>query len=203
MKLELKMSIVLVATALAAAVMLGVVFAFTSPTIAAQKEAARQEALKAIMPAAKEFKPDTVVTGTDTSVIYIAYDKSGQRMGLVFTAARRGYGGPVETMVGINQDSSIAAIRIASASEGLKETPGLGTRVLEDWFTSQFKGQKHDQVYLTKEGGKIQGITAATISSNAVTSGVRLGLGQYLPYLYDASSIAKDSLATVADTSDS
>ncbi|NLI98335.1 FMN-binding protein [bacterium] len=203
MKLEVKMSIVLVATSLAAAALLGVVFSFTAPTIAGQKEAARQDALKSIMPAAKEFKPDTVILDADTSVIYIAYDKSGQRMGLVFTAAQRGYGGPVETMVGVNKDSSIAAIRIASASEGLKETPGLGTRVLEDWFINQFKGLKRDDVFLTKDGGKVQGITAATISSNAATSGVRLGLEKYLPYLFENPDAVEDTLSTAADTSDS
>ena len=191
MRLEFRMILVLMGVALGSAALLGLVFSVTSPVIAAQKEQARQDALVMLLPEAERFEPDTVILDGDTSVIYHAYDEKTAKVGIVFTVAPKGYGGPVETMVGLRTDSTVSAIRIASAAEGMTETPGLGARVLEDTFRNQFKGLKHDDLYLIKEGGKIEAITAATISSNAVTSGVRNGIELYLPYLCDLEARAE------------
>jgi electron transport complex protein RnfG len=186
MRLEFRMILVLMGVALGSAALLGLVFSVTTPVIAAQKEQARQDALDLLLPEAERFEPDTVIVDGDSSVVYHAYDENDRKVGIVFTVAPKGYAGPVETMVGLRADSTVSAIRIASAAEGMAETPGLGARVLEDAFRDQFKGLKHDELYLTKEGGKVEAITAATISSNAVTSGVRNGVERYLPYLCDS-----------------
>lgn len=183
MRLEVKMVLVLMGVALGSAGLLGLVFGVTAPVIVAQKEAARQDALAMLLPEAERFEPDTLISDGDTSIIYHAYDEKEIKVGIVFTVAPRGYGGPVETMVGLRADSTISAIRIASAAEGMRETAGLGARVLEDTFREQFQGLRHDGLYLAKEGGKIDAITAATISSNAVTSGVRQGVERYICYL--------------------
>lgn len=186
MRLEVKMVLVLVGVALGSAGLLGVVYGVTAPRIAEQKVIARQEALGMLMPHAERFEQDTV----DGEVIYYAY--SGEdRLGLVFTVAPKGYAGPIETMVGVNMDSTLSAIRIASAAEGMAETPGLGANVVQDWFRDQFKGLRPEELYLTSvegQDGKIEAITAATISSNAVTTGVRDGVKKYLPYLYEESA---------------
>ncbi|TET22095.1 MAG: FMN-binding protein [Candidatus Stahlbacteria bacterium] len=185
MRLEVKMVLVLMGVALGSAGLLGLVFGVTAPVIVAQKEAARQNALAMLLPEAERFEPDTLISDGDTSIIYHAYDEKKTKIGIVFTVAPRGYGGSVETMVGLRADSTISAIRIASAVEGMRETAGLGARVLEDTFRNQFKGLKHDDLYLAKEGGRIDAITAATISSNAVTIGVREGVERHLPYLVE------------------
>lgn len=197
MKLGIRMILVLVSVALGAAALLGLVFGATSPVIEEQKEKAKKEALAQLMPDADTFIAQSVIEDSDTSVVYLAY-RNGEKIGLVFTVSPRGYAGPVETMVGLSQDSSICAVRIASAAEGLKETPGLGARVLEDWFRDQFKGLKQEDVNLKKDGGKVEAITAATISSRAVTSGIRNGLGRYLPYLGQAPQPCPDS--AIADS---
>ena len=185
MRLEVKMVLVLMGVALGSAGLLGLVFGVTAPVIVAQKEAARQDALAMLLPEAERFEPDTLISDGDTSIIYHAYDEKETKVGIVFTVAPKGYAGPIETMVGVRADSTISAIRIASAAEGMRETPGLGARVLEDTFRNQFKGLKHDDLYLAKKGGRIDAITAATISSNAVTSGVREGVERHLPYLVE------------------
>jgi len=185
MRLEVKMVLVLMGVALGSAGLLGLVFGVTAPVIVAQKEAARQDALAMLLPEAERFEPDTLISDGDTSIIYHAYDEKETKVGIVFTVAPKGYAGPIETMVGLHVDSTVSAIRIASAVEGMRETPGLGARVLEDTFRNQFKGLKHDDLYLAKEGGKIDAITAATVSSNAVTSGVREGVERHLPYLVE------------------
>jgi len=183
MRLEVRMVLVLMGVVLVSAGLLGLVFGVTAPVIAAQKEAARQEALVMLLPEADSFRADTVVIEGDTGVVYHAYDEKGAKVGLVFTVTPKGYAGSIETMVGLRVDSTVSAIRIASAAEGLKETPGLGARVLEDTFREQFQGLRHDDLYLAKEGGRIDAVTAATISSNAVTSGVRKGVERYICYL--------------------
>lgn len=186
MRLEVRMVLVLMGVVLVSAGLLGLVFGVTAPVIAAQKEAARQDALAMLLPEAERFEPDTLISDGDTSIIYHAYDEGEEgetKVGIVFTVAPKGYSGPIETMVGLHVDSTVSAIRIASAAEGLKETPGLGARVLEDTFREQFKGLKHDDLYLVKDGGRIDAVTAATISSNAVASGVRKGVERYICYL--------------------
>jgi electron transport complex protein RnfG len=199
MRLEFRMVLVLMGVALGSAALLGLVFSVTSPVIAAQKEQARQDALDLLLPEAERFEPDTVILDGDSSVIYHAYDENDTKVGIVFTVAPKGYAGPVETMVGLRADSTVSAIRIASAAEGMTETPGLGARVLEDWFRDQFKGLKHDDLYLTKEGGKVEAITAATISSKAVTSGIRNGIERYLPYLCDPQAPEPEEVSEAAE----
>jgi electron transport complex protein RnfG len=56
-----------------------------------------------------------------------------------------------------------------------KETPGLGDKIKEDKFRNQYKGKgvENLEIVKTPTEEKIQAITGATISSKAVTDGVR------------------------------
>jgi electron transport complex protein RnfG len=83
-------------------------------------------------------------------------------MGFVFKARGKGYSSVIETLAGIFLDEKISAIKVIS----LNETPGLGMRVTEDKFISQFKNQ--DALSLSD----VQAITGATISSRAVINSV-------------------------------
>jgi len=71
------------------------------------------------------------------------------------------------------------ALRIAGPSEGLKETPGLGLKATEEWFRNQFRGKTAAELRLTKEGGTIEAITGATITSRAVIDALAEGLTNY------------------------
>ncbi len=103
--------------------------------------------------------------------------KSG---GYVFIARGKGYSSTIETMVGIDMDGKIIGAKILFQ----KETPGLGTRIeqirhgeTEPWFTRQFIGKTMvDDIKVSKDGGNIDAITGATISSRAVTSSINRGL---------------------------
>ena len=64
---------------------------------------------------------------------------------------------------------SVKGIEILSHSE----TPGLGARITESDFTDQFVGLNIDDISLTQDGGQIDGLTGATISSQAVVDAVR------------------------------
>ena len=53
------------------------------------------------------------------------------------------------------------------------ETPGLGSRITESSFTDQFIGLSVSEVALKADNGRIDAITGATISSEAVVDTVR------------------------------
>ena len=130
-----------------------------------------------VLPGAKNFQE--VVTDS----LWIGFDEQNQKIGIVFIVGPRGYSGPIPILVGYGIDQMIKKIYIASPSEGLKETPGLGLKVQEPQFKDQFSNKMYIDLKSTKDGGKIQAITAATISSRAVINGIRNGIDRYKMYL--------------------
>ena len=132
----------------------------TKARILAEKDAAIISQLKAVFTETDDYesKNDYYIAYTDKQVI-----------GFAFIATGKGYGGEISIFVGLNTDFTIKDIKILSNTE----TPGLGTKITEDAFTGQFKGLTSQDVSLAKDGGKVDAITGATISSKAVTDAVR------------------------------
>lgn len=171
-----QMVITLFIAAIVCAVILSFVYGFTTPRIDETRRNAVIASLKEVINATDfvEIIPDT---------LWQARDSSGAFVGIVFRVFPQGYGGLIPITVGLNRDQMITGIRIASAAEGLEETPGLGSKITESKFTEQFVNKSVNAVKLKKEGGEIDAVTAATISSRAVTNGVRNGIEKYLHYL--------------------
>jgi electron transport complex protein RnfG len=134
--------------------------ALTKSRIIAQAQAEEESSLKEVMPDAAKFEP--VKSGEDI-LYYKSLDKGGKMVGVVFKASGKGYSSVVETMVGMLKDDTITAIKVLSQSE----TPGLGARVAEKEFTSQFKNKNAINL------ADVQAITGATISSKAVMDSVK------------------------------
>lgn len=182
--MKIKMVISLPIVCLTAAGLLSWVYTVTTPIIEEGVKAKLDEQLREVFPPACRFEPlviegDTLLKDT----LWVAVDSTENKVGIVFKVFPMGYGGPIETLVGLATDTSVVAIRSATPSEGLKETPGLGARVTESGFIEQFKGKKKKDIQLKKDGGAIDAITAATISSRAVTGGVREGIERYAKWL--------------------
>ena len=100
--------------------------------------------------------------------IYTIYS-NGDRVGYAFLAIGKGYGGDINILVGLTDESTVKGIKIVSQ----EETPGLGTRIAEPVFTTQFAGIDINNVALSRNGGEIDAITSSTISSSAVVEAVR------------------------------
>jgi electron transport complex protein RnfG len=115
-------------------------------------------------------------------------DAAGNKIGIAFKVFPRGYSGLIETLIGLNMDTLITGIRTSTPAEGLRETPGLGVKVNEPCFKRQFVGKREGDVVLKKDGGQLDAITAATISSRAVTDGVKKGINNYKSYLQSESN---------------
>lgn len=90
--------------------------------------------------------------------------ENGVLIGYCVEVKSAGFGGDIEMMVGCTLDRKILGVSIVS----LSETPGLGAKVNEDAFLSQYAG-KGEGVEL---GTDVDAISGATISSRAVTDGV-------------------------------
>ncbi len=117
----------------------------------------------------------------------VCYEGSvdGKPIGTVFAVTtNKGYGGTIEILVGVDPSGQkITGVRIAQHSE----TPGLGANIVqvrpgdeEPWFLKQFRGLTADRISLKASGGPVDGITAATISSRAVTDAVREGFEEFI-----------------------
>ena len=154
---------------------------FTAPRIAKAKAEALRRALAEALPGAAAFKEDRAVLSAAkkepefkiVTAVYRATAADGSPYGLVVAVTPRGYGGPIELMVGIRQDGRVAAVRVL----GQSETPGLGTKVTERGFLDQFRGAKTgERLAVNKDGGRINAVAGATISSRAVTQGVNVAL---------------------------
>ncbi|BDQ33375.1 RnfABCDGE type electron transport complex subunit G [Pseudodesulfovibrio portus] len=96
--------------------------------------------------------------------------KGGTLSGVAFETSAKGYGGSIGVMVGFDvQARTLSGIGITT----MKETPGLGTRVAGHGYTTQFKGHSIESVNLKKNGGDIEAVAGATISSTGTVSAVQ------------------------------
>jgi len=102
--------------------------------------------------------------------IYLAVSgENGELLGYVARAEGRGYGGTIVLLVGVTKDGRVKKVRVLSHSE----TPGLGARIAEEDFLSQFENRTVDEILLRRDGGEIDAVSGATISSRGVVNAVR------------------------------
>jgi H+/Na+-translocating ferredoxin:NAD+ oxidoreductase subunit G len=109
------------------------------------------------------------IGGTDPLLFFVV-KRNDQPIAVALEGIGQGFGGNVGVMVGVDLDSGgLAGVGITTMSE----TPGVGTRAREASFTKQFTGMPGDTVFrVKKDGGAIDAITGATVTSRAVSAGV-------------------------------
>lgn len=100
--------------------------------------------------------------------VYGAYDADGNLIGVVITTESSGYGGKIEVMTGIKSNGEVSGVNILS----MEETPGLGAKGKEDSFLKQYKGFDRSNLAVSKDGGEINALSGATITSRAITKAV-------------------------------
>ncbi|MDD5774209.1 MAG: RnfABCDGE type electron transport complex subunit G [bacterium] len=113
----------------------------------------------------------------DGNKYFLGYNGNGEYVGAVLNVESRGYNGPINITIGINPDGKVNGIAISKLDQG--ETPGLGLKITTRKFQEQFSGKDETELRLKKDDGKIDAITAATISSQAVVRAVRDGIVSY------------------------
>ncbi|MDZ7347072.1 MAG: RnfABCDGE type electron transport complex subunit G [candidate division KSB1 bacterium] len=176
MKEILKLGALLMVVCAVAAAALAGIYSVTKPKIELQKQLELQEALSAAIPGAA---PDAVFpVEKDGKILYCEGYRSADKrelVGYALIGQWPGYSSDVKTLVGVDTSGTIIGIKVLEQ----KETPGLGTRIEEikygeadAWFQRQFLGKAAETVAVDKDGGEIQSITGATITSRAVTKSI-------------------------------
>ena len=133
-----------------------------------QAIAAANAARQAVLSDAATFEP-VLEDENDMDEIHRGLDASGNVVGYTGKITTRGYGGPIEVTVGLSADGTITGVNVGGTE--FAETAGLGAKVKEAWFGEQFAGLSAP-VALAKNGGEIDAVSSATISSTAVTTAV-------------------------------
>ena len=161
----------LVITAVAG-VALGFVYKATKGPIEAAKQAKLEAAISVVLPEFDSISPKQGMmikpeNGADSLSFYPAY-KGGEYIGAaVKTYTDNGFGGRFWIMIGFLPDGTIFNTAVLEH----KETPGLGDKmdVAKSNFPKQFENQDPAsfKLQVSKDGGDVQAITAATISSRA------------------------------------
>lgn len=141
------------------------VYILTLENINAQKKAKQEAAILAVLPEGVSIAEPEEVNGL---LVYRA-TLNGENAGAAVQTQEEGFSGPQKIMVGFDAEGNILNYVVLEQTE----TPGLGSHI-EHWFKHAEKpgqniiGRKATGAFaVSKDGGDVDAITAATISSRA------------------------------------
>jgi electron transport complex protein RnfG len=161
---------------------MAVVFSVTKEPILASQKAKINNAIKMVIPEFDTMTVSTLLpeTGKDSIRIYSLMKGSENSGYAVQTYTDMGFSGRFTLMVGFTSEGAISNIEVLEH----KETPGLGTKMALPLFKDQFKGIKitdlpGEQIKVKKDGGTVDAITAATISSRGFCDAVNRAYSTY------------------------
>lgn len=161
----------LIITAVVAAALAGV-NSVTAPIIAALNEAKTQQAIETVLPGGgKEI--DIPAVDVDVAVAAVYQGENGYAV----QVAPSGFNGEIDMMVGIDNEGKVIAISIINHTE----TAGLGAVAAAktsagEAFRGQFAGLSGSVGTAKRGTGTLDAITGATITSEAVCTGVNAAL---------------------------
>lgn len=180
---EARYIMVLAAITLCCATLLGAVYQVTAEPIAQAKNAAIVEGIAKVLPdgVTTDLEKKVVVDEKDpiSPVIYPAFRENAIVGAAVKATSSKGYGGNLVVMIGIEGlpggDLKITSTSVLDMS---KETPGLGSKVAEPGFAGQFNDMNvpATELKVSKDGGKINAVSGATITSRAFTDCVNAAI---------------------------
>lgn len=185
------MVLVLFTITLVSSAAVGGVYMITEEPIAQAKIAAVNDALKQVLP---EYEATTSQTIEVNSLPIVAHTATvaDKAVGYaVESISKNGFGGTVRLMVGFDNNGTILNINVLEQ----KETPGLGTKMTDEGnsLLASFKDKSAADIKMTvkKDGGDIDALTAATISSRAYAEAVAVA--------YEAFKVASGKQATAGE----
>ncbi len=168
----------LLITAIVAA-LLGAVNMVTEPIIAENAEKSTADTMKELLPDADIFDLDgtKIPESKDAAVtvgdVYCGLNNDDEVVGYISSAVcGEGYGGDIGVMVSVDLDCKVIKAKVTEMSE----TPGLGAKSQTEWI-DQYSGLGQS-IQVSKNGSesyaeyKVDAISGATITSNAVTKAV-------------------------------
>ena len=173
----LNMTITLLVITLVAGLSLGFINDLTVGPIAKAKLERKVNAIKQVLPEFDNNPVEDIILieseiVKDSIELYPAYFQEKIVGKAVIGSSEKGYSGLIKIMVGFNPDNTIKNIVVLEQ----KETPGLGTKMKGDKFLRQFRGKdpKTFNLQVIKDGGDVDALTGATITSRAFGEATQL-----------------------------
>lgn len=160
--LRLTLTLLLITAVVAA--LLGLVDHLTADKIAALRDEKARASMTEVLPA-ENYSPLPV----QTEGIVAAY--AADTLGYVLRVEVNGFGGAMDMMVGVYADGTVSGVSVISHTE----TASLGANCSRADWRSQFVGCS-GEVLVDKDGGTIDSLTGATVTSRAVAQGVQMAL---------------------------
>lgn len=173
------MLIALFGVTLVASASLGLVNDLTKEPIRLAELEKQTKAISAVLPEFDHLGESYTVLpsdGKDSITIFPALNAEGEIIAkAVKSYTYSGFSGYIEIMVGLENASEISGYAVLKHAE----TPGLGTK-MDTWFNNTEKPDqniiglslKDQELKVSKDGGKVDAITAATITSRAFLEAV-------------------------------
>ena len=173
MKDTLKLILVLTVICAVCSALLAAVYGKTKDPIAQSLELRTANAAGKVLPAGLSAPEKKEVDG----VTFFVAKKADQVAAVALEgASKNGYGGLVVLMVGLAADGTLVNYQKLVANE----TPGLGTKMDSDGFRKPLQGRPIKGDWrVKKDGGEVDAITAATISSRAALECSRDAIAKY------------------------
>ena len=213
----IKPSLVLISVAFAASFSLSHIQKITYPHIVKMEKEKQNLALKLVLPGYRiTGSKKTEVDGKEFEY-WTAEKEEGGTAGYAFIVAGNGYGGPVESIIGIDERGTILGMSILKQSE----TPGLGARCVEvvsketffdklfgktagsemrmPWFQTQFSGlNSGENIRILKKGEWSEGLRESLQKENAVLAitGATVTAGAVTESIKKGHELLKKALAS-------
>ncbi len=163
-----KLTVTLGAICAVCALVLGLVNMITEQPIKDVQTAKNNAAMAEVLPAAGYEAVE--YAGSDATIKAVNKATGGE--GYVVEVSPGGsFSGTLTIMVGVGADGNVTGVAVTKSGE----TSGLGDNAKKPEFRAQFVGLS-GEVKVTKDGGSINAITGATITSRAVSAGVTSAL---------------------------
>lgn len=192
---------VLFTITLVASAGVGYVNMITVGPIAEAKAAATQAALRAVLPAFDATQKAELTLDELPVAVHTA--RAGESIVgyAVETASKKGFGGAIRLMVGFDAAGRVLNVNVLEQNE----TPGLGTKMADEGnpLFASFEGRNPGEMKLAvkKDGGDVDALTAATISSRAYVDAMARAYAAYKQIAEGAAPAAADTASGATATS--
>lgn len=155
-------------------------YTITKPIIEANRQQKKIEMIAQVLPPFDNHPEKDFIqlkNERGESVEFYVGKQNGKPTGVAFRSTAKGYGGNISMMIGVTPEGKVYGMKILEQNE----TPGLGNKITQENYTKQYltKNLEASRWEVKKMGGDFDQITAATVSSRAVTRGVKEGLSLY------------------------
>lgn len=200
----LNMVLVLFGITLVASAGVGAVNMLTEGAIAEAEANAKNAALLAVLPEFNDKTQETVEVDGRTAVVYTALAADKSVVGYAVEATSpKGFSGDVVLMVGFTPEGAVRNVNVLKQTE----TPGLGTKMTDEGnnLIKSVQGKNPADIKLVdghmkvvKDGGSVDALTAATISSRAYTDALDCAWAAYKE-VSSRGAAAEESAVTEAE----